>query len=223
MLPMNRLHMIAIFLLVLSHASADAQELAAVTQPSEAPIDGSGQMSPIPVVETLHSSLLNLMKNAEELGYQGRFELIVPVIERTFDLDFMSAKCVGRHWKKLSPEEQKVWRSKFSRLVASNYAGNFDRYEGEMFETLGEEPGQRETQMVLTKLRVPKDDDVIFNYRLRETNAGWRIIDIYLKGTVSELALRRSDFASMLKNEGFAELTAAVDKKIADIRQKGGG
>jgi len=75
----------------------------------------------------------------------------------------------------------------------------------------------------VTKLHVPGSEDVVLNYRLRAVEGGWRIIDIYLKGTVSELALRRSDFSSILKQKGFPELTAALDQKVAELREKGGG
>ena len=65
-------------------------------------------------------------------------------------------------------------------------------------------------------------EDVIFNYRLRMTPQGWRIIDIYLRGTVSELALRRSDFTTTLKNKGFPVLASTVDQKIAHLRKESG-
>ena len=174
-------------------------------------------------VERLHTGLMKSMKGADELGFQGRFDHLRPVVEETFDLNFMSSKSVGRHWKKLSPEEKEIWLDKFTSFLAANYAGNFNAYDGESFHTLGEEPAKRETLVVLTELRVPSSDDVILNYRLRNTPDGWRIIDIYLKGTVSELALRRSDFSTTLKSKGFPELAAAVDKKILDLRSKSDG
>ena len=183
----------------------------------------AGAASPSAVVEQLHAGLIESMKNAEEFGFQGRFDHIRPVVEDTFDLTFMGSKSVGRHWKKLSPEQQEEWLDKFTGFLVANYAGNFDDYQGESFETLGEQPAKRDTRVVLTELRVPSDDNVVFNYRLRETDGGWRIIDIYLKGTVSELALRRSDFSSTLKEKGFPELTAAVARKIAELRRKGDG
>ena len=191
------------------------------TVPSEgAPIASD---SPAAVVERLHAGLIQSMKEADELGFQGRFDYLRPVVEENFDLVFMGSKSVGRHWKKLSPEEQKLWLDKFTGFLAANYAGNFNAYGGESFHTLGEQPAKRETRVVLTELRVPGKDKVILNYRLRKTSKGWKIIDIYLKGTVSELALRRSDFSSTLKEKGFPDLATAVDQKILELRNKAGG
>jgi len=197
--------------------------VALAEEPPEAADASEAAESPSAIVEQLHAGLLESMKNADEFGFQGRFDHIRPVVENTFDLMFMGSKSVGRHWKKLSPEQQEEWLDKFTGFIVANYAGNFDGYAGESFETLGEQPAKRDTRVVLTELRVPSNDDVVFNYRLRETDAGWRIIDIYLKGTVSELALRRSDFSSTLKEKGFPELTAAVDRKIAELQEKGDG
>jgi len=206
---------------------ATAQDVAAVdaaptTVAAAQPDRETG--SPQAVVGTLQDALITIMKRADELGFQGRYEYVRPVVARTFDVPFMGSKSVGRHWRTLSEEQQADWLSRFTGYLAANYAGNFTAYDGESFEVLGEQPAPRDTRVVLTRLNVPGDADVILNYRLREDEDGtWRIIDIYLKGTVSELALRRSDFSTTLREKGFAELSMAIDQKIDDLREKGGG
>ena len=87
--------------------------------------------------------------------------------------------------------------------------------------TLGEEEARRETRMVLTKIVLPDDDDVQLNYRLMQRDGVWKVIDVYLNGTVSELALRRSEYSAALKREGFEKLVASVETKIADLMAKG--
>jgi phospholipid transport system substrate-binding protein len=71
--------------------------------------------------------------------------------------------------------------------------------------------------MVQTTLRNPDGDDVDLNYRLIESDKGWRIIDVYLNGTVSELALRRSEYSAVLKREGFQKLLADADRRVAEL------
>ena len=88
---------------------------------------------------------------------------------------------------------------------------------GQRFETLGEEEAAHNTRVVRTKLVLPDDDDVQLNYRLRQTDAGWQIVDVYLNGTVSELALRRSEYSSVLKRDGFETLVASLDRKADDL------
>ncbi len=181
----------------------------------------SAAPTPTEVVETFHGALMDMMKGSGDLSFDERVEYLAPRMDNAFDLDFMSSKSVGRQWKQLSAEQQKAWREKFEQLTVSNYAGRFTGYSGEAFETLGNEPAARDTVMVLTRVTVPGDEDVDLSYRLRQTRDGWRIIDVYLKGTVSELALRRSEYSSTLKRDGFEKLATAIDKKISDLREDG--
>ena len=193
----------------------------AVSDDAEAsPPAAAAAGAPDQVVERFHEVLIDMMKKSNEMTFDERVAYLMPVMDQSFDLDFMSSKSVGRQWKQLPAADQQAWRDKFSELTISNYAGRFVDYSGEMFSTVGQEPAARDTVMVLTRLDVPGDQPVDMNYRLRETRDGWRIIDIYLKGTVSELALRRSEYSSTLKRDGFAKLAEAIDKKIADLRDE---
>ena len=94
-------------------------------------------------------------------------------------------------------------------------------WSGQSFETIGEEPARNDTVIVRSKLIDPKDEPVELNYRMHKTADGWKIIDVYLDGTVSELALRRSEFSGIVKRENFDALIAALDAKIAKLAAGG--
>ena len=177
--------------------------------------------SPVPAVETFHAGLIGIMKNAEALGFQGRIDRLTPLMGETFDLDFMASKTVGRHWKKLSDEDKVRWAQTFTSFTTANYAGRFTGFTGEEFVTLGVEDAARGTRVVLTKIVVPDGEEVQLNYRLVQRDGTWKIIDVYLNGTVSELALRRSEYSSALKREGFEHLVDSIETKIADLKKKG--
>jgi len=170
-----------------------------------------------PQVEKLHAALIGIMQSADQLGYDGRYDQLMPTVNETFDLPFMASKSVGRHWKSLDDSDKAKWNAVFNRLITANYAGRFKAFSGEQFETLGEEPAINDTRVVLTRLIIPNDDDVQLNYRLREVDGQWKIIDIYLNGTVSELALRRSEYSAVLKREGFQKLLDTLDDKVNEL------
>jgi phospholipid transport system substrate-binding protein len=170
-------------------------------------------------VEALHAALLDVMKNAESMGYQGRYDRLKPVVLEIFDLPFMAEKSVGRYWKTASPEDRALLVDTFTRYTIANYAGRFDAWSGQRFQTLGVEPSARGTLLVRTTLVDPQGDDVNLDYRLRSVDGSWKIIDIYLNGTVSELALRRSEYSSLIKREGFQALLAALDERIESLAQ----
>jgi phospholipid transport system substrate-binding protein len=172
-----------------------------------------------PGVEKLHEGLVAIMRSADELGYRGRYDQLSPIVAENFDLEFMASKSVGRHWKKLDANDQERWLEVFVRLITANYAGRFNAFSGEHFETLGEESAIHGTRVVMTRLVRPGEDDVQLNYRLREVDGHWRIIDIYLNGTVSELALRRSEYSSVLKRDGFEKLISTLHEKVESLSQ----
>jgi phospholipid transport system substrate-binding protein len=169
------------------------------------------------VIARLNAALLDTLKNAEHLGYQGRFDKLAPVVPQAFDVEFMAEKSIGKYWKSLSDADKARWLALFKEFTVANYAGNLDKFTGQRFEMSGEEPDQNDTIVVHTKLINPGGEDVELNYRLHQTPAGPRIVDIYLKGTVSELALRRSDYTSVLERDGFDALVATIRTKIADL------
>ena len=166
------------------------------------------------VVERLHAALLDAMQRADELGYAGRRELLEPVLAASFDFAFMSRLALGSEWRRLDDVQRQRWIATFQELSLATYAARFDGFSGESFATDATEPAARDTTLVKTRLVRADDEPVHLNYRLRQDGDGWRIIDIYLNGTVSEVALRRSEYAAVLERSGFEALVAELETKI---------
>lgn len=189
--------------------------LAALVLPVWAGAETKG--SPSDTIDALHAVLLDVMKNAETLGYEGRAEKLTPAIPKYYDVAFMAEKSVGRYWNKASSSDRERFLDTFLRFMVANYAGQFDGYSGQHFETLSEEPARMDTMLVKSRLVDPNGDDVELNYRMREVDGTWKVIDVYLDGTVSELALRRSEFSGIVKRENFDGLIAAIDERIEKL------
>lgn len=177
-----------------------------------------------PVVTALNAALTEVLKSAQTLGYKGRFDRLAPAIDRAFDLPFMAEKAVGKYWKSFDDAQQTRWSALFREFTIANYAGNLDQDRGQRVEMQGEETAPNDTEIVHTVVITPGAENVELNYRLHHPADAWRIIDVYLKGTVSELALRRSDYTAVLEREGFDGLATSMRTKIDDLaagRSKG--
>jgi phospholipid transport system substrate-binding protein len=168
-------------------------------------------------IAKLNDTLLTVLKNAETLGFKGRLAKLTPAVEEAFDLDFMAEKSIGRYWKPLSDADKTRWRDLFKEYTAATYAGNFDHYGNQRFEISGDEPSQNDTTVVHTSLIDPGGENTALDYRLHQTATGPKVIDIYLKGTVSQLALQRSDFTSVLERGGLDALIGTIRSKIDDL------
>jgi phospholipid transport system substrate-binding protein len=189
--------------------SRRAGVLAAVFLPSLA----HAQTTPTAVVEALHASLLEVMRNARTLGVRGRAQRLRPAMEAAFNLAAMARIAVGPPWIQLAAEDQQALARAFSDWSIATYAQRFDGFGGERFETQGEAPLQNGDRLVRTRLVRPDDAPVQLNYLLREFGGAWRIVDIYLTGTISELASRRAEFTVLLREGGAARLQAELKRR----------
>ena len=173
----------------------------------------------VDTVKTFYDTLLEVMKQAKALGFKGRYEKLDPAMRRAFNLPLMTRLSVGPDWQKLSPEEQAAITAAFSDFSISTYANRFDGYSGERFEVSPETQSTAGGQIVSTKL-IESDGNVVeLNYLMRDGDGGWQIIDVFLKGTVSELATRRSEFSTVLRRDGAAALLKLIQQRTADLKK----
>jgi phospholipid transport system substrate-binding protein len=176
--------------------------------------------APRAVVEGFYATLLDVMKQAGSLGFEGRYRRLQPAIESAFNLPLMIRLAVGPQWNTLSPTQQGRMVEAFKRFTIATYASRFDGYEGERFEVRGETAPPTGGTLVETRLVPPKGDIVELNYLLRQTEGTWQIIDVFLSGTISELATRRAEFTSVLSRDGADGLVGMLERKVADIKPR---
>ncbi len=173
---------------------------------------------PRQVVDTLDNALLDVMKNADSLGFRGRYQKLGPVLDQTFNLPLMARIAVGPDWSTLSPAQQQKVTDAFRRFSITTYAARFNGYSGESFQAEDAKPVSGGDQVVNTRLVRPNADPVPLNYRLRGPN--WQIIDIYLNGTISQLANYRSEFGATLRSGGGDALIKLIEGKIVELTPK---
>jgi len=149
-------------------------------------------------IRHFYDGLLATMKDGKKLGFSGRAEKLKPLVKETFSLPFMLQLIVGPKWNSIDKTQQDMVLANFTDWVTANYASQFTEFNGEKFEVDGTKDGGRGTTVVETKI-VPSDDaPVPLGYRMLHG----KVIDVYLNGSVSQLALWRSQFASVIKKDG---------------------
>jgi phospholipid transport system substrate-binding protein len=162
-------------------------------------------------VQTLTDALLKSMRAGAAQSMAERYRSLEPVIEATFALPLVTRLAVGPDWANFSPDQQKAVIAAFTRFTVSNYAHNFRDFDGQRFE-IDDNVSTRGTEKIVHTRVIPRNDSpVTLLYRMHEVDGTWRIIDVYSNG-VSELALRRSDFAAALAAGGPAALIDHLNK-----------
>jgi phospholipid transport system substrate-binding protein len=178
-----------------------------------APHPGSAvPMSGGDVVQGLYNALLDTMRNGQTLGDSGRYAQIAPVIRRIFDLPLMARLSVGPVWNTLGDAQRRQVTDSYGRYVSAIYAERFDSYHGQKLEVTGQTPSPGG---VLVRSQIIKADGepVRVDYLMHQSGETWLIADVYLDGTISELATRRSEFASIIRSQGIDGLIEALNRK----------
>ena len=165
------------------------------------------------VVGKFQTELIAVMKNGKQLGYAGRYDKLYEPVLNSHDLTKIARIVVGKEWEKLSEAQQQKLADIFIRLSVASYAHNFKDYSGESFVFDSEEETARGGVVVHSTLTIPDDKPVKFDYMLKEKDNSWRIINIIANG-VSDLALKRSEYTTILQREGFDALIAKINEKI---------
>lgn len=208
--------LLALSLLIASGVEAGQGTATNVAQIAGTTARDSAEQTARLTVENFHATLLNMMQEAELLGYEGRYKWLEPAIHESFALEFMARVVAGSKWRQLSESDQERLSKAFARMTVATYASRFSGFSGETFKTLGVEDAPRGTKLVKTHLVKSDGSTVSLNYVMRG-DGNWQVVDIYLDGRISELATRRSEYSSVLRNHGIEELLRRIDARIADL------
>jgi phospholipid transport system substrate-binding protein len=177
--------------------------------------------TPTATVERLNAVLLETMKSAGDLGYQGRYDKLAPVLNEIFDFPTMARIVLGTHWSSISKRQQADFTEAFADYSVGVFASRFDGYDGERFEILGEQPAWRGAVLVQNQIVKSDGEAIAINYLTRPTEAGdnWQIVDTILGGAYSELATRRSEYDGIVEKTGIVSLIDAVNRKTAGFAE----
>src|SRR5262249_7813152 len=151
-------------------------------------------------IQTYYQELMPTIRQAARLSVRERYDRFAPAITGAFDLATMTRLAVGPPWKGFSPAQQGAVQEHFTKFIVADYAAQIKDYSGESFvvdpQTTPESRGGGE--IVKTRLLQPGGRTVHINYLVRRG----RVIDVYLNGTISDLATRRDEFASIIASGG---------------------
>ena len=190
-------------------------------------LPGLALLAPVPVlaqaadpalepVRALDAGLLAIMKAGGGAGQAGRARMIAPEVDRVFDLGLMARLSVGPAWTTFSPADQKALVAAFRAMTVAQYAHNFDGFSGESFSLAPQVETRGLDKLVRTTLNVPGQAAEQLNYRLRADGGQWKVIDVYYRNAISQLATRRADFAGVVAKGGAPALIQHLNRLAAN-------
>jgi phospholipid transport system substrate-binding protein len=173
---------------------------------------------PPATAQDLCGALIAAMKAGPSISFSAREQMLAPVIRRDFDLGLMSRIVVGPPWRELGPDDRKAVTEAFSEYSIASYAQRFRSFSGERFEVDPKATGMPDGDSIVhTKLFTGDPEPVQLDYLMRQSGGKWRIIDVFLSGTISELAARRSEYSLVMRTGGAPALVDLLRKKTVEL------
>jgi phospholipid transport system substrate-binding protein len=190
---------------------------------------GAGAMAAIPAiaraadaavmapVNALDDALIATMKSAPGRSFVERFAALAPTLRRVFDLGEILLVSVGPAWSGIPTQMQGLLLNEFDRYTVASYVANFNGYTGQRFEVSPEVRQVGANQIVQTTLIDPAGSTTRIDYVMRNRGGSWRIVDVLLDGTISRVAVQRSDFRQVVTSGGGQGLLRMLQRKVAEL------
>ena len=164
-------------------------------------------------IKTLDAALLTALKTGSQ-PFPSRYAALAPAVDQAFNLPQILQTVVGLRWSSIPADQQKTLLATFRAYTISNYVSNFNSDSGDAINLLPETRTSGSDRVVETQI-VPKAGEATrLDYVMRQGSGGWQAVDVLEQATISQVAVQRSDFRSLLSAGGAQKLTASLQAKI---------
>jgi phospholipid transport system substrate-binding protein len=168
----------------------------------------------IPVTQ-FYGVLLQAMKAGRSTPFPQRYQMLAPAVDAAFDLAGILRISVGAFWSTLPPAQQQALLQVFRTYTIANYVANFHSYKGRVIDVQPTTRAVGSERVVTTTITKPGKDPLRIDYVMRDEDAGWKVVDVLLDGTISRVAVQRSDFASLVTAGSATPLISSLKSKVS--------
>ena len=169
-------------------------------------------------IRELCDHLLDVMRAGQATPFPQRFATLAPVIDRTFDLPAILQLSVGPSWSSLAPDQQANLLTAFRRYTVANYVNSFDNYKGQRFDVSPDTKSlPNGEQLAQTKIISSSGDSHELDYVMRRGGNAWKAVDVLADGSISRVAVQRSDFRRLVSRGGAQALIESLNQKTTDL------
>jgi phospholipid transport system substrate-binding protein len=169
-------------------------------------------------IQHLHDALLAVMKAGTAVPFAQRYDQLAPTIDTVFDLQAILEASVGPMWNSLTPDQHSSLSASFRRYTVSTYVSSFNAFNGQRFEISADTRALPNNEQVVTTQIIPTSGDSHrLDYVMRQGDGPWRVVDVLADGTISRVAVQRSDFRRLVMQGGGAALLASLQQKANDL------
>ncbi len=163
--------------------------------------------TPEEVVNNLHTGLKKVSEKISDSPTD-----LLNIVKNTYNAEKMITKIIGDTWKKTNKKDQQEIVIIFQEYIAKNYFKRFKKISSPIFKYKESKKINEKLMLIKTILVVDKEE-VSVNYLLIFDKNQWKIFDVLLAGSISEIATKKSEFSSFISDGKISPLIDALKKQ----------
>lgn len=167
--------------------------------------------SPRQTISNLHECLKEINNMHQE------YKKLLDLIQSTYNISKMSSMILGDNWKRYSFEQKNKFVNIFQEYITRNYVKRFSKINIVDWKIKSEKKINDKYYLVNTILVINENEEVSIDYLLSEESKSWKIFDVLLGGSISEIATKKSEFHSFTKTKDLSQLIEALKRKNLDL------
>jgi phospholipid transport system substrate-binding protein len=169
-------------------------------------------------IQYLCNALIQIMKLGATTPFSQRVNVLAPAVDAAFDLDRILQVSVGLGWGATAPAQKAALQTAFRTYTVASYVNSFASFTGQRFSV---SPYTRTLPygdlVVQTQIISPSGESHRLDYVMHRAPWGWRAVDVLEDGTISRVAVQRSDFRQILQQGGVPALVASLQRKTQEL------
>ena len=176
------------------------------------------ETSPRNTVETLLNSITNL-KTEKQLSPEEIKENDVLSYRALALLDIrkISRKILGKHWKKRTLTEQKVFIDLLSQMFIKEAFQNSGKFFSALELIYGQTTINKSQADVPLTVVHEKEGEIIIDFHLHKYHDQWQVVDVDLD-KISMRSNLRSQLYKIISKNGYPELVRRMKEKLASLK-----
>jgi phospholipid transport system substrate-binding protein len=168
-------------------------------------------------VEKLANTAITTMTN-KGLSDGDRAQRFRQLFVSSFDIPEISRFVMGRYWRTATPEQQQQFLKEFEEIQVLTWANRFKDYEGISHQVTNVAADGERGVIVDSRLQRANQDPLAIQWRLRQAEGTYKVLDLVVAGTSMAITLR-SEYASVIQGNGGVDgLLALMRKKIGQMQ-----
>ena len=151
---------------------------------------------------------INIAKK-KDLDLSKKGQKIFEILDPVFDYSVMSRISLGKHWKKLTQNEQYEFAKVFEKTLKKSYLSKLELYDNQNIEIKDARKIKKNRIWLYSYIKAEKEDiEVVYKFYPNK-KGDWLIYDVDIEG-VSILKSYRAQFDDFLKGSDIDKLKSKL-------------